>query len=164
MCEYKNPKPTVDTIVHHRRSILMVQRQDGKWAFPGGFVDEGESYENAALREPREEILVEGEDRGIELVLLEQFHTYSHPNRDHRQHNATTVYIARHPNKDTDVLVPGEEVKAVRYIPLELIHVLHERGLIAFDHYEIIQDFMQYSQGIEKEVIFNPMRDVVAAK
>jgi 8-oxo-dGTP diphosphatase len=55
---------------------------------PGGFVDYGESLESAARREALEET-------GLVVNLLGQFHTYSDPERDSRQHYISTVYVGQ---------------------------------------------------------------------
>lgn len=89
--EYKNPVPTVDIIIEIAgKGILLIERLNPPfgWALPGGFVDYGESLESAAVREAKEET-------SLDIELIRQFHTYSDPNRDPRQHNITTVYVAR---------------------------------------------------------------------
>ncbi|CAD7773110.1 MAG: NUDIX domain protein [Candidatus Methanoperedenaceae archaeon GB37] len=87
---YKNPIPTVDIIIEVSGGIILIKRKNPPygWALPGGFVDYGESLEEAAVREAREET-------GLEVKLIRQFHTYSAPDRDPRQHTITTVYIAQ---------------------------------------------------------------------
>jgi len=86
---YKNPVPTVDIIIELNGGIVLIERKNPPhgWALPGGFVDYGESYEHAAIREAREET-------GLDVSLVRQFHTYSTPDRDPRQHTASTVFIA----------------------------------------------------------------------
>ena len=86
---YRNPVPTVDIIIENAGGIVLIERKNPPhgWALPGGFVDYGESYETAALREAKEET-------GLEVSLTRQFHTYSKPDRDPRQHTASTVFIA----------------------------------------------------------------------
>ncbi len=86
---YKNPVPTVDIIIETGGGIVLIERKNPPhgWALPGGFVDYGESYEAAAVREAREET-------GLDVHLVRQFHTYSDPDRDPRQHTASTVFIA----------------------------------------------------------------------
>src|SRR4030042_1439534 len=82
---YRNPVPTVDIIIEiEDQGLVLIQRgkPPGGWALPGGFVDYGESLEDAARREAREET-------GLEVELLGQFHTYSDPQRDPRQHTIT---------------------------------------------------------------------------
>ena len=87
---FKNPIPTVDIIIEIDTKIVLIKRKNPPlgWALPGGFVDYGESYEQAAIREAMEET-------GLEVKNLRQFHTYSEPGRDPRHHTASTVFIAQ---------------------------------------------------------------------
>jgi len=87
---YQNPIPTVDIIIETEKGIVLIKRKNPPygWAIPGGFVDYGESLEEAAIREAKEET-------GLDVKLIKQFHTYSDPIRDPRQHTITTVYIAK---------------------------------------------------------------------
>lgn len=86
---FRNPVPTVDIVIFRENGVILVRRKNPPhgWALPGGFVDEGESLESAAVREAREET-------GLEVRLKEQFFTYSDPARDPRRHTVTTVYLA----------------------------------------------------------------------
>ncbi len=86
---YKNPVPTVDIIIEVKAGIVLIERKNPPhgWALPGGFVDYGESFDDAAVREAKEET-------GLDVSLVRQFHTYSTPDRDPRQHTASTVFIA----------------------------------------------------------------------
>ncbi len=130
MSKYKNPVPTVDCIIHtdtDRETIVMIKRKNPPhgWALPGGFVDYGESLEDAAVREAREET-------GLDVTLVRQFHTYSAPNRDPRQHTISTVFIADaigRPHGMDDAL----EAAVFRLDGLP--------DQIAFDHREIIEEY-----------------------
>lgn len=91
MEKFRNPVPTVDIIIEMGEGqIVLIERKNPPlgWAIPGGYVDYGESFEDAAAREAKEET-------SLDVTLLRQFHTYSDPGRDPRQHNVSTVFIAR---------------------------------------------------------------------
>jgi ADP-ribose pyrophosphatase YjhB (NUDIX family) len=92
---YRNPAPTVDLIIEikderGKEGIILIERKNPPpgWALPGGFVDYGESLEQAAVREAEEET-------SLKVRLVRQFHTYSDPERDPRKHTISTVFIAR---------------------------------------------------------------------
>jgi 8-oxo-dGTP diphosphatase len=71
---FRNPFPTVDIIICVDHQIVLIERKNQPlgWALPGGFVDYGESLEDAARREAKEET-------GLDLVNLRQFRAYSEP-------------------------------------------------------------------------------------
>jgi 8-oxo-dGTP diphosphatase len=125
---YINPIPTVDIIIEIEGKIVLIKRKNEPkgWALPGGFVDYGECLEDAAIREAFEETSI----RIAELKLLG---CYSDPARDQRQHNISTVYVA----KGSGLPEAGDDaVNAVLFQPDKLPQNL------CFDHEQIIQDYM----------------------
>lgn len=91
-------------------------------------MDYGESLEEAAVREAKEET-------GLEVELLCQLYTYSRPGRDPRFHTITTVYVARaegHPKGGDDAA--EAKVFSEEEIPW---------GELAFDHAEILKDYFE---------------------
>lgn len=142
--KYRNPLLTVDIIIEISGRILLIERINpppGK-ALPGGFVDYGESLEAAAAREAREET-------SLDVQLIEQFHTYSAPDRDPRHHSVTTVYIARAdgtPRADDDA---GDIILCTAdRLPPDIV----------FDHRRIINDYRRYKKGEAKQDIFHPSK------
>lgn len=127
---YRNPVPTVDIIIEYRdQGLVLIDRAQPPWgwALPGGFVEYGESLEDAARREAREET-------GLTVDLLGQFHTYSDPGRDPRQHTITTVYVAR--GRGVPQAATDARSLAV-FAPERLPEVL------AFDHARILADYLK---------------------
>lgn len=125
---HKNPLPTVDVIVAIDGKILLIERKNPPhgWALPGGFIDYGESAEEAAAREIKEET-------GIELSGLTQFRCYSGPDRDPRFHTLSIVFTA----ESTGRPVAGDDAAGTGlFEPDEL------PSPIAFDHAEILRDYV----------------------
>ena len=131
---YRNPVPTVDIIIElvdrPHRPIILIERKNPPlgWAIPGGFVDYGESVETAAVREAQEEI-------SLQVELIEQFHVYSHPDRDPRQHTISIVFLA---------LGKGEPKAADDAKNLGIFHHWDIPAMLCFDHDIILQDYFHY--------------------
>ena len=127
---FQNPVPTVDIIIEiERKGIILIKRKNPPpgWAIPGGFVDYGETLEEAAIREAKEET-------DLEVKLIKQFHTYSDKNRDPRHHTISTIYIAKAkgiPQAKDDALEVG--IFTQSNLPEE----------IAFDHRSILRDYFK---------------------
>jgi 8-oxo-dGTP diphosphatase len=128
---YPRPSLTVDVALVTREQaarVLLIQRKAdpfaGKWALPGGFVDENERLMDAALRELTEET-------GLDGVDLEQLHAFGDPGRDPRGWTVSVVYLAR---VSADQLSPraGDDAAAAEWFPLDAPPPL------AFDHADIL--------------------------
>jgi ADP-ribose pyrophosphatase YjhB (NUDIX family) len=132
----KHPYPTVDIIIEIGGGILLIKRKNPPfgWALPGGFVDYGESLEDAAVREAKEET-------GLDIKLLSQFHTYSDPDRDKRMHTISTVFIAKADGEPK----PGDDAKDLLIFQKDS---LPEE--MAFDHRRILNDYIQVNQPLRK--------------
>jgi ADP-ribose pyrophosphatase YjhB (NUDIX family) len=125
---YQNPIPTVDIILEVKpKGVVLIKRKNPPygWAIPGGFVDYGESLEEAALREAREET-------GLEVTSLVQFHAYSDPRRDPRHHSISTVFVAK---------AEGTPVAADDAIEIGVFDRSNLPQEIAFDHRSILEDY-----------------------
>ena len=123
----KNPVPTVDTIIRYLGGIILIQRKNPPegWALPGGFVDYGETLEAAAVREAIEET-------GLDIKLIRQFHTYSEPARDPRQHTISTVFIA----EASGEAKAGDDATELGAFPKDRLP-----DNIVFDHKQILEDY-----------------------
>lgn len=127
---YRNPVPTVDIIIEYEgQGLALIERAKPPWgwALPGGFVEYGETLEDAARREAREET-------GLEVELLGQFHAYSDPQRDPRQHTITTVFVA----KGRGQLKAATDARNAAVFPPDRLP-----ETLAFDHARILQDYLR---------------------
>jgi 8-oxo-dGTP diphosphatase len=129
--EYPRPAVTVDVVVattEARPRVLLIRRKHepfaGRWAIPGGFVDENEALDAAARRELREET-------GVHTERIEQLHTFGDPGRDPRGHVVSVVYLAR---VEASQLKPvaADDAAEVAWFALD------ELPPLAFDHDQIL--------------------------
>jgi len=124
----RNPYPTVDIIIELPNDrIVLVKRQNPPrgWALPGGFVDYGESVEQAAEREAKEET-------GLDVKLIRQFHVYSDPKRDSRFHTLSIVFIA---SAEGEPKAGSDAQNAASF------HLDNLPEPLCFDHNRIIDDY-----------------------
>ncbi|HJU60220.1 MAG TPA: NUDIX hydrolase [Nitrososphaeraceae archaeon] len=136
MKEYKNPIPTVDAIIQKSNFILLVKRRKdpykNQFALPGGFVNEGETIEEAIKREVYEET-------SLEVHPIDILGVYSDPKRDPRGHIMTVVFIV--------IIIrgnprAGDDAKEISWIPIEKIKDIQ----IAFDHKLVIHDYLRWKK------------------
>lgn len=136
----QTPLLTVDIIIECNGGIVLIERKNPPqgWALPGGFVDVGETVEQAAIREAKEET-------SLDVRLIEQMHTYSDPRRDPRHHTVSTVFIAtaRGAPKGADDAKTASVWQADR-LPAPMV----------FDHEAILHDYFRYKQGRPRLQVF----------
>jgi 8-oxo-dGTP diphosphatase len=129
--EYRQPKLTVDVIIEmgDQRDVILIRRKNPPhgWALPGGFVDEGETVEEAARREALEET-------SLHVELERQFHVYSDPHRDPRWHTVSVVFIGRAEGESRG----ADDAREARAFPREALP-----EPLAFDHGQILEDYLR---------------------
>ena len=123
---------TADIVIEYGDGIVLVERkyEPYGWALPGGFVEVGESLEEAAVREAREET-------SLHVELRELFYAYGNPTRDRRGHTVTIVYIG----EGTGTLKAADDAKGAGVFSFD---TLPDR--LAFDHRRIIADYFTFIQ------------------
>ena len=128
---YKYPRPalTADVVLVTREAkprVLFIRRKKepfaGKWALPGGFVEENERIADAARRELLEET-------GVRISELDHLYTAGDPGRDPRGWTVSVVFLAR---TDGMTATAGDDASAVGWFPLDALPAL------AFDHAMIL--------------------------
>ncbi len=134
---YKNPFPTVDIIIELVDGIVLIERKNPPygWAIPGGFVDWGESVEEAAVREAKEET-------GLDVKLKDLLYVYSKPDRDPRFHTISTVFIATAEGEP----LGGDDAKKAKVFKID--EIPFEK--LVFDHSSIIRDYIKFKQTGER--------------
>jgi len=121
------PSIAVDGVLIKEDKILLIRRKNepfkGKWALPGGFVEYGETVEEAVLREFEEEV-------GLKARIKKLLGVYSKPDRDPRGHVISIVFLLDAEGEAK----AGDDAADARFFPLDNLPPL------AFDHEEIIRD------------------------
>jgi 8-oxo-dGTP diphosphatase len=146
---WRNPTPTVDVVVLRRSpvvEVLLIERLNAPhgWALPGGFVDEGERVESAAVREVMEETC-------LTPTLSTLLYVYSDPARDPRKHTMSVVFVGEvHDSQEPEA---ADDAKSVRWVTMDQLAscLAHARPRLddkpfAFDHAEILRDWLRFEQ------------------
>ena len=133
--KYKIPSLTVDIFIYNENhEFILIQRKnppfEGSWALPGGFVDYGETTEDAAIREAKEET-------SIDIESVELFGVYSEPDRDPRRHTVSIVYLAHGNFDDAKADDDANDIGVFSF------DVLKEKEL-AFDHAKILSEVKEH--------------------
>lgn len=132
--DYPRPSFCCDVVLFcgpaEARKLLLVQRGGepfaGRWALPGGFVDEGERPVTAARRELAEETGVIWEGPMVPLGA------FGDPGRDPRGWTVSAAYLADI-GLEEPIVVPGDDAAEARWF---FADDLPEP--LAFDHDEIV--------------------------
>ena len=118
--------------------VLLIKRGRepfaGAWALPGGHVDPGETFLQAAIREAREET-------GLAIAKMAQVGVYDEPGRDPRGRVVSVAFTA---TALTAVRpVAGDDAVAVAWVPVS--EVFSGELPMAFDHIKIVTDAYRVS-------------------
>ena len=126
----ETPKLMVDVVIPAERGVVLIRRAsepfEGRWALPGGFVEVGETVEEAADREAAEET-------GLAVEVACLVGVYSDPERDPRGHNVSVAFLVRVLSGDLAAASDAAEVAVLDPSSVEL----------AFDHAKIIDDALR---------------------
>ena len=117
-------------IIYDNQRILLIKRRfdpyKNCWALPGGFVEYGETTEDAIIREVQEET-------GLKTKIRRLIGVYSAPDRDPRGHTISVVYELESVGGQ---LREGDDSADVNYFNI------NQLPLLSFDHKQIIMDAM----------------------
>jgi ADP-ribose pyrophosphatase YjhB (NUDIX family) len=143
---YENPLPVVSSIVDRERSILLVKRKfdpfQGMWCLPMGFAESGESIEEAALRELKEESGIQGKILGLVNVDSGYSNTYG-----------DLLFLTFEVERVAGTLQAGDDASDAGYFPLnelpELAFISNTKAVEAYmrgkQEYWAIRDSFSHS-------------------
>jgi ADP-ribose pyrophosphatase YjhB (NUDIX family) len=129
------PKVAVDAIIEmDGRNIILIKRKFPPlgYAFPGGFVDYGESLEDAVKREVKEETNLDFEIKG-------SIYPRSDPERDPRGHIISIPFFG------IGTGIPQAKDDAKEIVIVDKTRVMIDYDL-AFDHQEIFLSYVFHSK------------------
>jgi len=126
----KTPLLAVDSVIFFEGGVVLIRRSNppfqGCYALPGGFVEVGESTEEAVVREAKEET-------GLLIDLVGLVGVYSDLHRDPRGHVVSVCYFSKGSGK----LESGSDAKSAEVFPIG------DLPMLAFDHDKMIGDALR---------------------
>lgn len=135
MAAPKTPLLTVDCVVIDKADrVLLIRRKhppfEGHYALPGGFVDVGETVENACRRELEEET-------GATVGKIHLIGVYSAPDRDPRGHTCSVAFLAK---AKSARIAAGDDAASAEWVEN------WRRQKLAFDHKKILADAFRLAE------------------
>ncbi len=131
----KTPLLAVDAVIIYEGKLVFIKRKNPPYkdhfALPGGFVEIGETVENAVVREAKEET-------GLDVKIIKLLGVYSDPSRDTRGHVVSICYLT----KGSGTLKADSDAKDTG------LFGLNEMPKLAFDHNKIIENAKSDINGI----------------
>ncbi|MCD5409655.1 MAG: NUDIX hydrolase [Methanocellales archaeon] len=125
----------VDAIVLLDNKIALIRRKnppfEGYYALPGGFVERGETVEQALIREVKEET-------GLDIRIVKLAGAYSDTDRDPRGHVISLCYLA----EASGTIAPDSDAGDVELFDVSQLPEL------AFDHEQMVNDAMEDINGL----------------
>jgi 8-oxo-dGTP diphosphatase len=136
----QNIKIAADSMIFSKNGkhlqLLLIQRGNdpfkGMWALPGGFVEDAEELEAAALRELEEET-------AMKLPAMKQLHSFGKVNRDPRGRTVSVTYYA-FVNAAEHKVKGGDDAAEAQWVDVKDITEM------AFDHMEVLEFALQQLQ------------------
>jgi len=123
----------VDGILFREGEVLLIRRAGrtfhNYWALPGGRVEEGETVEEALIREIKEEV-------GVNAIPAAILGVYSNPERDPRGHTISIVFICNFSGEPS----AGSDAAMCQLVSLSKALTLP----LAFDHHQILTNFKRW--------------------
>ena len=149
MNKKRYPRLTVDAIIEYQGGVVLIKRKNPPlgWALPGGFVEYGETVEEAVVREAEEET-------GLKIKEVKQFKVYSSPDRDPRFHAVSVVFTAKGEGK-IEAKTDAVDVKVFKKDQLP--------SNIVFDHKKILTDYFEkeeYTEEHAKKGLSEPLPEI----
>lgn len=137
---YDNPRPTVEAIIlNEKDEILLIKRghapHKNSWDIPGGFVDSGESGEEALKRELKEEL-------NVIIDSHRYFGSYDdlYPFQGDTYHTLALIYVVTIGNS---TVTAGDDAVEARFFPKDTLP-FEEIGFISVK--QILRDFLSSPQ------------------
>jgi len=128
----QTPLLTVDAVILYNSNIVLIRRKNppfqGQLALPGGFVDIGETVEQACIREAKEET-------NIKVDIKELIGIFSDPKRDPRGHTVTIAFLCE-PATSEEKPLAKDDAASLEIVAIEDLF----SKKYAFDHYTILKN------------------------
>ncbi|WP_341669290.1 NUDIX domain-containing protein [Alcaligenes sp. SDU_A2] len=136
---------TADAVVESQGHVLLIKRGGvighGQWALPGGFVDAGETFYNAALRELSEETCYRPL-RDTMDAAKKGSHVFDHPSRSPRGRLVTTAYHFQLGASKMPEVRGADDAKEARWWPIDRLHEIEDQ--LFEDHALILDHFLKF--------------------